>query len=84
MLGLSPELPSLVPARTRSDIRGRGDRDTYLRARMFATAQGWEVDTALPQGAGHLPALADATALVLLPASVTQYAVGDTVEALLL
>ncbi len=84
MLGLSPELPPLVPARTRSDIGGRGDRDTYLRARLFATAQGWEVDTALPQGAGHLPALAAADALVLLPTSVARYAAGDAVGALLL
>jgi len=83
-LGLTPEIPPLVPARLRSALHTRGGRDTYVRARLYATATGWEVDTNLRQSVGSLPALAFTNALVHIPATTTDLPADASVEALLL
>jgi len=83
-LGLTPEIPPLVPARLRSALHTRGGRDTYVRARLYATATGWEVDTNLRQSVGSLPALAFTDALVHIPATATDLPADASVEALLL
>lgn len=83
-LGLTPEIPSLVLARLRSSLQTRGGRDTYVRARLYATVTGWEVDTNLRQSVGSVPALAVTDALVRTPANATDLPANALVEALIL
>ncbi len=84
MLGQSPELLSTLPARLRTSFAYRGERPTFLRARLIATATGWEAETALRQGAGNISGLVAANALVALPEGERQYAAGEIVQAHLL
>jgi len=82
LLGVTPELPLVLPARLRNALHTRGGRDTYVRARLFATATGWEADTALRQSIGGLPTLAITDALVRVPADAPDLPAGAIVDAL--
>ncbi len=82
LCGVTPELPTALPARLRSALHTHGGRDTYVRARLFATANGWVADTALRQSVGGLPALAITDALVRAPADAPDLPAGAVVDIL--
>lgn len=86
MLGL-PEarwrLPE-VPARLVSDVKTKGDRPTYLRARMCWTEQGWQAEVLPGQGSGMLTSMLGAQGVVFFPEGKQIGQAGEVVPAQLL
>ncbi len=81
MRGETPELPPTVPVRLQRAVEQRGGHQSYLRARLRATVDGWDADPAVDQGTGNVLGLA-ADALVILPEGVAHVMAGDLLPAI--
>ncbi|QUV80770.1 molybdopterin molybdotransferase MoeA [Chloracidobacterium sp. D] len=86
MLGL-PEtrwrLPE-VSARLAHEVRTKGDRPTYLRARLVWTETGWQAEVLPGQGSGMLTSMLGAQGLVFFPEGKRVGQAGEVVPVLCL
>ncbi len=86
MLGL-PEarwrLPE-VSARLAHEVRTKGDRPTYLRARLQWTETGWQAEVLPGQGSGMLTSMLGADGLVFFPEGKRVGPAGEVVPVLCL
>ncbi len=74
-----------VSARLTTPLTTRGDRRTFVRARLAVDGDGRIQATPLPrQGSGTLTSMRGANALVVVDAGPRQFAAGDEVPALII
>jgi molybdopterin molybdotransferase len=74
-----------VSARLTTPLTTRGDRRTFVRARLAVDGDGRIQATPLTrQGSGTLTSMRGANALVVVDAGPRQFAVGDEVHALII
>jgi len=86
MLGL-PEARWRLPevrARLAHEVRTKGDRPTYLRARLVWTETGWQAEVLPGQGSGMLTSMLGAQGLVFFPEGKRVGQVGEMVQVLCL
>ncbi|GAB4499457.1 MAG: molybdopterin molybdotransferase MoeA [Anaerolineales bacterium] len=81
--GLTEDTPTQIYATLQHPLESDG-RESYLRAQLTPVQDGYHVKLVGHQGSGNLRALANANALLIVPAGVTSLAAGETVRAWLL
>ncbi|MGQ9897854.1 MAG: molybdopterin molybdotransferase MoeA [Acidobacteriota bacterium] len=84
MLGLPEsrwQLPE-VSARLAREVKTKGDRPTYLRARLTWTAHGWQAEVLPEQGSGMLTSMLGAQGLVFFPEGKQVGQAGEVVQVL--
>lgn len=81
--GLQDDIPTQIYAMLQHPLESDG-RESYLRAQVAPVQDGYHVHLVGHQGSGNLRALANANALLIVPAGVTRLAAGETVRVWLL
>lgn len=77
-------LPSHITARLEHDVRTKGDRPTYLRARIAYRDGTFQAKVMPAQGSGVLSSMLGAEGLVFLEEGTTQVAAGSMVSVILI
>jgi molybdopterin molybdotransferase len=80
---LRPE-PAFVTARLAAPLRGRSDKQVFVRASLRWTETGWLATPRPPHGSHMLSSLAAADAFVIVPPESVELAAGAAVRAALL
>ena len=83
MMGDPRPAPPRIRARLLGDLPHRPGRTELARGRVASQEDGWTVEPHPNQGSGSLVSLGAGNGLILVPASSTGLAAGDTVDVLL-
>jgi molybdopterin molybdotransferase len=81
---LPPFTAPTIPVILETAARSKGDRRTYLRAKVRYEAGKFYAQLASRQGSGVLSSMLSANALVILPEGTTEVAAGEEISALVI